>query len=236
MARTVPARVRALVRDVMRGTGARLGLLHIQKVMRGMHRRGVDLTELRALEVFGYTGERLAKHYAPRVRSLDVWELDPRFEPVLRRNVPSAAVKITDSYEEIKRTSKKFDLVVIDNFITPREHFDLFPAVFRVLSDDATVVMIVVPGDGKRSRSGQSNIFGAEHLQRRSDFYCTDSPGGIPLDELAARYGSLAQQHGLVPEWHFFVPRSELKGVLPRKNGYYDLVLKLKRPAQAVRA
>ena len=98
-----------------RATASRLGLLPIQRILAEGSRRGASVEQFRALEVFGCTGERLTKHYAPLVRSVEVWEINPSLEPALRRNVPTATVRITDSFAEIKTTPSRFDLVVVDN-------------------------------------------------------------------------------------------------------------------------
>ena len=133
-------------------TASRLGLLPIQRILAEGSRRGASVEQFRALEVFGCTGERLTKHYAPLVRSVEVWEIDPSLEPALRRNLPTATVRITDSFAEIKRTLSRFDLVVVDNpvgcFGDGRcEHFDPFPDVARVLSDDSMLVLLVCSGE-----------------------------------------------------------------------------------------
>jgi len=97
-----------------------------------------------ALEVFGREGDWQTIHYADKVKSLEVWECNPEYEENLRKNLPNATVKITDSYEEIKRTPNKFGLVVIDNPLLATghiDHFDLFPHVFRVLKDRAFLVV-----------------------------------------------------------------------------------------------
>ena len=98
-----------------RATASRLGLLPIQRILAEGSRRGASVEQFRALEVFGCTGERLTKHCAPPVRSVEVWEIDPSLEPALRRNVPTATARITDSFAEIKTTPSRFDLVVVDN-------------------------------------------------------------------------------------------------------------------------
>jgi hypothetical protein len=219
-----------LLRRTARAVGARFGVLPIQRLMRDLQARGVDVRRLRALDVFGWTGERLTMRYAPLVKSIDVWEIDPTFEPALRRNVPNADVTITDSYEEIKRTDRTYDLVVVDNFHTPDEHFRLFPHIFRVLSDDAVLVLRVIGEAGGAARRAHPTLFSAEHLAERREFYGTDSPDRMTFEALAEHYRRLAEQNGFVAKWHHFVHRPELARVLPTPKTYNTLLaLKLAR-------
>jgi hypothetical protein len=216
--------------QLAKAAGGRLGLLPIQRVISGMRHRGVPLSELRALEVFGYTGERLTRYYAPLVRSLEIWEIDPRLSGTLRTSFPQADVKIVDSYDEIRRTDNRFDLVVIDNFTTAEEHFRLFPDVFRVVSDDATLVLRTIPHATDLTRRRYPSMFDHDHLAARRAFYEVDTPHAIPLETLASRYGRRAEAAGFRADWHFFVPAREFVGLLPRGLGML-LTLKISRVA-----
>jgi hypothetical protein len=221
---------RAKLNAGFRWAAGKVGLLPVQRVIDGLESRGVDLGRMRALEVFGYTGERMTRYYAPLVQSLDIWEIDERFEPTLRSNFPEADVKITDSYEEIRRTERTYDLVVVDNFAYSNEHFQLFPHVFRVLSDDAVLVVLTLPHADERTQRLYPSLFDEPHLRERRAFYSTDSPDRIPLDDIASHYAGLAAEEGLSAQWHFFVRRRELDGLWPKPTSFYLLVLKLERP------
>ena len=204
-------------------------MLPIQHVLEGMERRGVELERLRALEVFGGQGERVTMQYADRVASLDVWDIDPRVEPALRRRFPRAEVKITDSFEEVRRTTKRYDFVMIDNPVFSQEHFQLFPAIFRILSDQAAIALLVIPHVDALTGRRYPGLFDPEHLARRREFYLTDSPEHLSLEEVAGHYSRLAEDAGLVVQWRFWVNRREIHGVLPRRTSTYYLVLGLQR-------
>jgi len=223
----------AAVTALYKSVGRRLGLLPIQKLLQELRRREVDLGSLRTLSPFGGTGERVERHYAPLVAHLEVWEIDPEREPALRRNLPNARVKITDSYEEIGRTEKKFDFIFIDTHMSPDagriEHFDLFPSLFRIVSDDALLAFNVIPEADKRTRRGYPNLFNDAQLSARRSFYRTEHPERTSLDELAAHYRELCEENGFTPEWHFSVRRWERRGLFPMPMSLYFLVLKLKR-------
>jgi hypothetical protein len=220
-------------RRFYRWAGRRLGLLPIQRVVQGIRRRGVKMEGRHALAAFGGTGDRTDRHYAPLVASLDVWEIEPSFEPALRRNLPRARVKITDSYQEIKHTDDRFDFIILDNPVAVHgghsEHFDLFPDIFRLVSDDAVLVIHVIPEADDRTRQGYPYIFHRTHLAKRRNFYGTEHPERIPLEQLARHYRELSERHGFTPEWHFFVRRWEQRHRIPMPVSTYYLTLKVKR-------
>jgi hypothetical protein len=197
----------------------------MQKIVAELRRRNVDLSGMRALEVFGYTGERLTRHYAPFVKSLEIWELDPAHENTLRRNFPRAEVQIVDSYEQVRRAERrKYDFVVIDNHITPDEHFGLFPHIFRLLSKSSVLMVLVAPDANARVRRLHPDIFNAQHLAHRRAFYRTEHAERMPLNDLAIHYRELASENDFEVDWHFFRNRR----LLPVATGYYDLLLKLR--------
>jgi hypothetical protein len=213
----------------LRAVGARFGMLPIQQILGGMENRGTNLAQLRALEVFGGEGRRITEQYADRVASLDIWEDDPRLEPALLNRFPNAEVKITDSYEEVRRTSKRYDFVMIDNSIWAEEHFPLFPSVFNVVSEKATMAIRVIPHADRFTRRRYPSLFDEQHLARRRAFYRTESPAQISLDDLGGHYCKLADHSGLVVDWRFWVNCREIHGVFPRRTSMHFLVLGLRR-------
>lgn len=208
---------------------ARLGLLPIQKAMRELGRHGMELRSLRALEVFGFTGERMTRYYADDVASLDVWEIEPGLEAVLRRNLPRAKVLITDSFAEVRRTDGTWDLVVIDNPIWPGEHFGLFPSIFRILSGRSALVVRVLPEVTEVTKRRYPGVFDAEHERQRREFYATDNPERILLPDLIEDYREMARAHGHACEWDRVIHLREFDGKLFRRSGFSLLVMGLTR-------
>lgn len=98
------------------------GLTPMRKVIKKLKSQGVELKSLNGLEVFGFTGEYHTQDYFKSIASLEVWEINSSCEKLLRKNLPGAKIKITDSYKEIKTTSSKFNLIVFDN---PISTFDI---------------------------------------------------------------------------------------------------------------
>lgn len=191
-----------------------LRLEPIQKVLRKLNRKGVNLKDLDALEVFGYTGEYHTRFYAPYVHSLEVWEIDPRCEESLEKNLPTARIKITDSFEEIKRTGKKFDLVVVDNpmsiFGDHCEHFNLFPDIFCITGNQAVLILNVIPKITSTDRKNWPELFNEKHLAHRRKFYKTENPDNVLLNDMISLYEGLFSENGYVMNWCFFQRRTSV--------------------------
>ncbi len=204
-----------------------LGLSPMQQVMRELERRGVRLKEMEALEVFAHSGFLHSRDYYPYVAHLEAWELDPAQEAALRRNLPGAEVKITDSYEEIRKTPRKYQLILLDapdSVYGDRgqycEHFFMFPEAFRVAADSAVLILNVVPG--YPNGTARPSQFTAKHLDYRHRFYGTDHPARLPIADMIPVYRRGIEAHGFELEWHFSLPRT-------RRGRVHYLVLKIKR-------
>jgi hypothetical protein len=189
-----------------------LRLTPMCRVLRELERRGVTLTELAALEVFGREGVWHTQDYAGRVERLEVWEIDESFERGLKRNLPRATIKITDSFTEVKLTRNKFGLVVIDNPMSVYgkycEHFELFPDIFRVLDDEAVIIVNVVSSISPEARTTYPYLFSKEHLDRRRTFYGTHRPEKLSPETIVDAYRQMARRHDFGLEWSFFVARA----------------------------
>ncbi len=226
--RTAFARLaRNLWREVFR---RRLGLSAMHAVLRELRRRGVQVQGLHALETFGGYGDQHIRYYAPYVASIDVWEIRHEYREILAKNLPAAQITITDSYQEIQRTAKRFDLVVIDNpYSTDRdhwEHFDFFPGVFRVTQDSATLILNVVPSADARTRRRYPRTFSEAHLACRASFYHTDCPEHVTFEEMAVSYARHGAAKGYRLAWYFAQPR---KYLFFGPNCMHYLVLKFDR-------
>jgi hypothetical protein len=220
------------VRKGLRALRRTLGFSPMQKVLRELRRRGVVLSQLRVLEVFGEDGSKHVQDYARLVRSVEIWEIDPQMEQPLKRNVPGATVRIVDSYEQMKKTDSRFDLIAIDNFpeaisFGRWEHFDLFPDIFRICSNSAILVSNVMPKYDDEHRRYFGEVFNRDdvpaHIAARRAFYRTENGENIDRDQMMGVYRAMAEASGFEVEWHFFQPRR-----------YIDyLVFKVRRRAPA---
>ena len=220
------AELEQLKRDALRAVGARFRMLPIQQILKV--RSAGQPRAVAGARGFWWRRPGITQQYAGRVASLDIWENDPRLRPALLNRFPNAEVRITDSYEEVRRTSKRYDFVMIDNSIWAEEHFPLFPAVFNVVSEKATMAIRVIPRADRLTRRRYPSLFDEQHLARRRAFYRTDSPAQISLDDLGGHYCKLADDSGLVVDWRFWVNCREIHGVVPRRTSMHFLVLGLR--------
>jgi trans-aconitate methyltransferase len=196
-----------------------------------MEKRGIDPSHLRALDVYAGDGEKLTRHYAPRMGSIEAWERSPELVAALRRNLPSdATVRAVDSHDEIKRVPPaSFDFIFVDNFLSPEEHFALFPHIWDALSDDATLAIDVLPYASRPTRKLYPSLFNDEHVRARQEFFGRAGDTAMSKEELAEYYEGLARQRGLQPVWDDFVRRTERRLGLPVPVSFYILIIHLKR-------
>jgi hypothetical protein len=186
----------------------------IHKVIRKLRKRKINLKDLDALEIFGYTGEYHTRFYAPFVRKLEVWEIDQKYKESLRRNLPLAEIKITDSFKEIKQTGMKYGLIVVDNpmstFGDYCEHFNLFPDIFRIVGEQAVLILNVIPKITLRDRENRPDLFDDKQLELRSSFYRTQQPDHISFEDMITRYKDLYFENGYILDWFFFQRRTSV--------------------------
>ncbi|MGH7855871.1 MAG: hypothetical protein ACREQY_00965, partial [Candidatus Binatia bacterium] len=201
----------------------------MKRVFRELERRGIRPDELATLEVFGGAGDWHAIDYVGAVRWLEVWEIKPEFERSLRRNLPGAEIRITNSFEEMKRTPRRYDLIVVDNpastFGADRsrpgslaaqgegvdehcEHFDLFPDVLRLATRSAVLILNVIPHVTKDARKAHPYVFNPRQLAWRSRLYGTPNPERVPFGRMLSTYERLLAAEGFALEWHFFERRA----------------------------
>jgi len=178
----------------------------IRQVMKAISERA-DPAEMDALDPFAREGDRHTCYWSPLVRSLTLWEILPQHEKALRRNFPEAVIKITDSYEEVKRTDQRFDLIVIDNDMTRTdhvEHFDLFPEIYRMLNRGPVYMVRNVIEDPYLHRGWAPE----EVNEARKRFYGHESEVA-PVPVMARTYVRPAEGNGFRITWSCIAPRNE---------------------------
>lgn len=198
----------------------------MEKILYNLSNRKVNIDNLNALEVFAKIGAWHTLDYASRVSSLEAWEIDPKCEEFLRSNLPHAYIKITDSFEEIKKTDKKFSFIVVDNPMAIYgnnkycEHFGLFPHVFRIMQDECILILNIIPKIEKQNKHQFPYLFNLDQLNCRKKFYLSDSPDNLTYEEMTNIYSKYAHENGFNLEWYFIQKRNFLVTYL---------VLKLKK-------
>jgi len=184
----------------------------MRRVLGELKRRGIQLRDLQALEIFGASGESHVLDYASKVSRLSVWEINPSYLEALKKRFPKAEVCITDSYAEVKRNCRRYNLIIIDNPLSIGgghcEHFDLFPDVFRLATDSAILVLNVIPEITNEVLREYPYVFNADQLAQRRSFYKTMCPEKVPFHEMTKAYEHLITANRFVLEWHFFEKRN----------------------------
>ena len=111
----------------------KLFVLKSEKVKKFLEEKNIEIEKLNCIEVFGGTGLN-DSIFEKHAKSFEVWEIDRNLEVELKKNLPSANVKICDTIKTLKdrKEFQKFDLILIDNPIGVFgesleycEHFDL---------------------------------------------------------------------------------------------------------------
>ena len=213
------------IRNLFRMARRKLHLTPMKKVLRELKRRGLNPKDFNALEVFGSSGEGHLKDYASLVSTLEIWEIDPEYEKILRRFFRRAEVKIADSFKEIKTTSKKYNFIVVDNGTSISsasygrhcEHFDLFPDIFRIAMDSSVLILNIIPEVDSVALKAYPYLFNDEQLLHRKNFYKTNRPEKMTSEEMVEAYRKMLMANDFNLEWYFF----------QKRNFIYYLVLKI---------
>jgi len=198
-----------------------LGLSPMQRLMNELKKRGVLISQLDALEIFGADGLRHTVDYYGLVRSLEIWEMDDKYLPGLCKNFPNASIKMTDSFKEIQSTARTYDLVVSDEpgqvFGRNREyceHFELLTRyLFRVVRASAVIVLNAVPEPLRQAPNANRHPTYPAYLEKRKAFYCSDHPEHVSISEMIPAYIRVLRANGFELDWHVSVRRTIRGGV-----------------------
>lgn len=196
------------------------------KILDRLEKEGLDLSKMRALEVFAREGDWQTRVYADKVKSLEAWEIDPAFEKNLKKNIPHAKIKITNSMVEIKKKDNfsKYDFIVIDNGQScygPNqeycEHFEVVPQIARLLDKEGILIFNV-----------NREPFGYDKLPlwkaRREEFYNSTKTDNMSIEWLLDFYQNLFKKYGYDTKFSFNMER----GTPERNNYLHYLVFYLK--------
>ncbi|MBL7930753.1 MAG: hypothetical protein JNL60_02565 [Bacteroidia bacterium] len=214
--------MKALLRNIKRSMFHRLKLYPIYRVISAINSK-YPLQGSVALEAFAYTGELQTRAFKKYPSYLEAWEISQDCETALRKNLPGAVIKIVDSIEEAKHCDKKFNFINVDThqglFGPYCENFEIFPLLFRMMQDECTVNLNVMPEASEQWRKTYPGLFNKEHLERREAFYKTGDPEHVSLEQMLATYGRIAAEKGYKIIWHYY----------RRRTLTYYLVLRFKK-------
>lgn len=166
------------------------------------------------LEVFGHTGEYHTLDYVERASNLEIWEINKDCESDLKKNLPKATIKITDSFKQIKNTEKIYDTILIDNHQglfgdNKCEHFDVIQDCFKKLAAKSVLITNVIP-DLLLSKYDIIEDKLNEHIDRRKHFYEHATGTSISSARLEKTYKKIALDNGFDTKHIFFIKRNYL--------------------------
>ena len=165
-----------------------------------------------ALEAFAYTGAWQTRAYKHYPSYLEAWEIDSQCEGPLKKNLPEATIRITNSFEEILRCQKKFNFINVDThqgiFGEYCENFEFFPLLFKVTQDECIVNLDVIPNASPYWRQRYPTLFNTEHLARRNAFYNTGNPENVTLEQMLDSYKAIARKNNYDIVWHYYKQRT----------------------------
>jgi len=203
--------MKAFLRKIKQAVYHALKLYPIYDVIRQINKE-LPLKGCRTLEAFAFTGAWQTKAFKHFPSYLEAWEIDPACEGPLRKNLPGAVIRITDSFEEVKRCSTRFDFINVDThqglFGPYCENFEFYPLLFHVAADSCIVNLNVIPSANDYWLTKYPDLFSSEHLARRKAFYQVEDPARITLKQMLSRYAAIAEEHGFRITWHYYRQRT----------------------------
>lgn len=189
----------------------RLKLYPIYKVIRAVNAQ-FPLDECVALEAFAFTGELQTRAYKKYPKYLEAWEISEYWKEDLKRNLPGATIKITNTFEEIMRCEKKFNFINVDThqglFGDYCENFEIYPLLFNVMQDECIVNLNVIPQASARWKQKYPDLFNEKHLAKRKEFYTSDHPDNISITEMLLTYRKIASKNNYDIVWNYQLKRT----------------------------
>ena len=159
-----------------------------------LENKGIDFSKLNAIELFGRDGTWQTKKFAEKVKDIEIWEINPKWENKLKENIPNAVVKIRDSISMLKTEGElpKFDLIIIDNPMnvfgnTQKdsdvycEHFEVLEKFHKLCQNDVLIVFNV-------NRKPFDYMKNPSWVKRRNEFYKTTNTNDMKIEYLLDFY------------------------------------------------
>ena len=181
----------------------------MKKVVKRLKSKGIDLSKMKALEMFARKGNWQTKSYVKEIKTLDAWEIDPKFKKGLVKNLPNAKIKITDSIKEINKKANfsKYDFVVVDNpqyCYGPKlkycEHFSVIPKIAKLLNKKGVIIFNI-----------NRQPFGFDKLpfwkKKRAEFYRVKDTSRMSVKWLLDFYKNMFIKFGYKVKFGFNVVR-----------------------------
>ena len=174
----------------------------MKELIEKIESHGIEFSTLNALEMFGRDGTHHTLAYANKVKTLEIWEIDPQYEEALHDNLPNASVKIIDSIKTLKdgTSLSTFDFIVIDSPMSTYgqvingefeycEHFDFIKEIYKISNDN---VIIVINVNESPYNYEQNPLW----KKRRIEFFGDIDTANIDLEFLIRFYKKLFLEIG----------------------------------------
>lgn len=171
-----------------------------------------ELHKLDALDMFARAGAHTVSRYWSKVASLALWELNEEHRMTLQELYLPTEVKIGCSYAEMRQTTKKFGLIVVDSpqglhtdsdGLIRCEHFEVLTSLPVIMQDRCIVTLYVNKEPYNAAEVGSRgqdtyDVFDWESwMDHRARFYCTSTPAKISLATAMLEYQRLFAGMGI---------------------------------------
>lgn len=156
-----------------------------------------DLSYKSCIDLFAKDGSRQSHFFYDKVRSMEMWEIDPAVASKAKLKFPNANVVCCDSIDKIKNDSWRdsFDIILVDNPLSTYcnnvycENFDVIDHIHKAINDEALCLIniVVQPFDIENEKN---KIW----KNRRLDFF---GEVNIEIDQAVDVYVSKFKKSGL---------------------------------------
>lgn len=177
----------------------RLSPMHL--ILKQLRQQGFRPEAFQTLEAFGGTGVSHTPDIYGTVAELDIWDVSPARQSLLRQKFPRAKTMVVDSYLAMQQVAKTYDLVVLDSgerMGGRYEHFEMFPYVYRALKPRAVLILNETPVIKDTD---------PERLRQRREFYQVNDAANVSWDQVRDTYRRLSAQNSYQLEHIFFERR-----------------------------
>ena len=203
----------------------------MKKICKTLESKGLDLSNMKALEIFARDGSWQTLAYSEKVKSLEAWEIDHIFKNDLKKNLPKAKIRILDSIKEIgnRKNFSEYNFIVVDNgqgcYGNKKqycEHFDVIPQIAKLLNRGGIIIFNI-----NKEPFNFDNF--PKWQARRNKYYNKNNTGRLALKWLLNFYKKLFLKSGHITMFSFNVSRKDFK-----HNDYlHYLVYYLKKKSNA---
>lgn len=142
--------------------------------------------KLVALDLFGFIGTTTTMDYAHLCDYLEMWEIDPYYAKVAKKNIPTANVVCGDSINAVKTGAllrKNYNFIVIDANVSSvfsdgsYESIGVFPHALNYAADKAVIFVTIFCNVVEMTKlyGGSKEQIDKNWLKARKEFFQIDN-------------------------------------------------------------